>query len=66
MKKCKSCGGNVIDIIEKQMSIITPIGQNVRPLGSVFVARCPNCLAESSSYAKEEDAKTKGVAEVFE
>lgn len=64
--KCKNCGGMVIDIVEKQMSIITPIGQNERPLGSVFVARCPNCMAESSRYLTEEDAKTKGVAEVFE
>lgn len=64
--KCKSCGEHVIDIIEKQRSIITPIGHNERPLGSVFTARCPNCLAESSPYTEEEDAKTKGVAEVFE
>ena len=28
--KCKKCGGNVIDIIEKQLSVITPIGQNER------------------------------------
>lgn len=64
--KCKSCGGMVIDIIEKQLSIITPIGQNERPFGSVFVARCPNCLAESSRYTEEKDAETKGVNEVFE
>ena len=66
MKKCKKCGGNVIDIIEKQLSIITPIGHNERPLGSVFVARCPNCCSESSRYFTEEEAETKGVAEVFE
>ena len=64
--KCKNCGGNVIDIVEKQLSIITPIGYNERPLGSGFVARCPNCMSESSRYIEEEDAKTKGVAEVFE
>lgn len=39
MKKCKNCGGNVIDIIEKQLSIITLIEQNERPLGSVFITR---------------------------
>ena len=64
--KCKKCGGNIIDIIEKQLSVITPIGQNERPLGSVFVTRCPNCMSESSRYIEEEDAETKGVAEVFE
>ena len=64
--KCKKCGGNVIDIIEKQLSIITPIGQNERPLGSGFVAGCPNCMSESSRYIEEEEAETKGVAEVFE
>ena len=53
--KCKKCGGNVIDILVKQMTIITPIGHNERPFGSVFVARCPNCLTESSRYTKEED-----------
>lgn len=53
--KCKNCGGNVIDIIVKQMTIITPIGNNKRPLGSVFIARCPNCLTESSRYTKKED-----------
>ena len=55
MKKCKKCGGNVIEIVEKQMSIITPIGHNERPFGSVFVARCSNCLTESSRYTKKED-----------
>ena len=64
--KCKKCGGNVIDIVEKQISIITPIGQNERPLGSVFVARCPNCMSESSRYIEEEEAETKGIAEVVE
>lgn len=58
--KCKFCGETSIDIVEKQMSFIIPAGQKM------FVARCPSCLAEPSSYAKEEDAKTKGVAEVFE
>ena len=38
--KCKKCGGNVIDIVEKVRTIITPIGHNERPFGSVFVARC--------------------------
>lgn len=56
--KCKKCGGNVIDIVEKQMIIITPIGYNGRPFGSVFVARCPNCFAESSIYTKEEDYRS--------
>lgn len=64
--KCKKCGGNVIDIIEKQISIVTPIGHNERPLGSVFIARCPKCRAESSRYSTEEEAETKGVAEVVE
>ena len=36
--KCKKCGGNVIDIVEKVRTIITPIGRNERPFGSVFVA----------------------------
>ena len=64
--KCKKCGGNVIDIIEKQISIITPIGHNERPLGSVFVARYPKCRSESSRYSTEEEAETKGVQEVFQ
>ena len=64
--KCKKCGGNVIDIIEKKISIVTPIGHNERPMGSVFVARCPKCRSESSRYFTEEEAETKGVAEVFE
>lgn len=64
--KCKKCGGNVIDIVEKQMSIITPIGHNERPFGSVFIARCPKCRLESSRYSTEEEAETKGVAEVFQ
>ena len=63
--KCKKCGSNIIDIIEK-VRIITPIGQNERPLGSVFIARCPKCRSESSRYLTEEEAETKGVAEVFE
>lgn len=66
LKKCKNCGGNVIDIVEKVRTIITPIGHNERPFGSVFVARCPNCRSESSRYLTEEEAETKGVAEVFE
>ena len=57
--KCKKCGSNIIDIVEKVRTIITPIG-------SVFVARCPNCRSESSRYLTEEEAETKGVAEVFE
>lgn len=64
--KCKKCGGNVIDIVEKVRTIITPIGQNERYLGSVFIARCPKCRSESSRYSTEEEAETKGVAEVFE
>lgn len=64
--KCKKCGGNVIDIVEKQMSIITPIGHNERPLGSVFIARCPNFRSESSRYSTENEAETKGVEEVFQ
>ena len=32
----------------------------------IFVARCPNCRSESSRYLTEEEAETKGVAEVFE
>lgn len=64
--KCKKCSGNVIDIVEKQISIITPIGHNERPLRSVFIARCPKCRPESSRYSTEEEANTKGVAEVFE
>ena len=63
--KCKKCGGNVIDIVEKQISIITPIGHNKRPLGSVFIARCHKCCSESSRYSTEEEAETKGVQEVF-
>lgn len=53
--KCKKCGGNVIDIIEKQISIVTPIGHNERPLGSVFIARCPKCRSESSRYSDSFD-----------
>ena len=64
--KCKKCGGNVIDIVEKQLSIITPIGHNERPFGSVFIARCPKCRSESSRYSTEEEAETKGVQEVFQ
>ena len=64
--KCKKCGGNVIDIIEKQLSIITPIGHNERPFGSVFIARFQKCRSESSRYSTEEEAETKGVQEVFQ
>ena len=64
--KCKKGGGNVIDIVEKQISIITPIGHNERPLGSVFIARRPKCRSESSRYSTEEEAETKGVQEVFQ
>ena len=64
--KCKKCGSNIIDIVEKVRTVITPIGQNERPLGSVFIARCPKCRSESSRYSTEEDAETKGVQEVFQ
>ena len=66
IKKCKKCGSNIIDIVEKVRTIITPVEHNERPFGSVFVARCPNCRSESSRYLTEEEAETKGVAEVFE
>ena len=64
--KCKKCGSNIIDIVEKVRTIITPIGQNERPLGSVFIARCPKCRSESSRHSTEEEAETKGVQEVFQ
>ena len=64
--KCKKCGGNVIDIVEKQISIITPIENNKLYFGSVFIARCPKCRSESSCYSTEEEAETKGVQEVFQ
>lgn len=64
--KCKRCGSKVIDIVEKVRTIITPIGHNERPFGSVFIARCPKCRSESSLYLTEEEAETKGVKEVFQ
>lgn len=65
--KCKICGEGTIDIIENvDMKIITPMGFERRVIGSTFSARCPNCMSESSLYLTEEDAKTKGVSEVFE
>ena len=64
--KCKKCGSNIIDIVEKVRTIVTPIGQNERYLGSVFIARCQKCRSESSRYSTEEEAETKGVQEVFQ
>ena len=57
--KCKKCGGNVIDIVEKQISIITPIGQNERPLGSVFIARCPNAVRSLHVIRRKKTLKQK-------
>lgn len=63
--KCKKCGSNTVDIVEKVRTIVTPIGHNERPLGSVFIARCSKCSSESSRYLTEEEAETKGVQEIF-
>ena len=45
--KCKKCGGNVIDIVEKQMTIITPIGHNERPFGRFLKTVCKKNLVKS-------------------
>lgn len=64
--KCKNAAETSLTSLKNNCQSLHRLATTNDLWGSVFVARCPNCMSESSRYIEEEDAKTKGVAEVFE